>query len=259
METGSRGEEPLYPRIESVEVHRGIEALVRAKYADSILALEDGGLWIPGMEGQGGMVRPPSMEETIAILSSLTNEQIGFALEGGMRRPELLLKAMTGFGRYRKMLDTGTKLCCKGYGQGNTFVLDSRRAKFAAEDQKMDLTDERIGGWEIGIGEGEELDPQQGILKKLLTKWASELPNGVVIASPREHAILVKLGIVKTQNPIDRRTWSPLRSDEDGRVIGEDGFVSGGGGNGDTPCFCVKDPGIHCASAVCRPVVMKES
>lgn len=244
----------LYPRIESITVNQQIETLVRELYPATMAALVDGKMWCPENPREGD-VRPPTLEETIAILSSrLTPEQIKFALER-MKKGQIILKPATAFSRYAQMLDTGKKLNGTGWTQQPTFVSPNRASKFAAEDQQMQLTGDRITGWEVGIGEGADIDAQSGILRDLLTKWQGELPQGVVIASPKEQALLQKLGIM-TGKPMDKKTWTPCRSDLDGIMIGDDGLVAGGLWIDDRPVFDGNFPGAHYARAVLRPVVM---
>lgn len=253
------GYEGLYPNIESVEVHDGIEKLVRAKYGDTMAALADGKMWTPDMEGQEGMVRPPSLDEVIAILSSrLDREQIDFALNN-MSDPQILLKPSTGFRRYMDMLNTGTRVEFPAFDRGRpseevlkkpwerklwkqrkTFVTDHLMETLTAEDCGMGLDTERIFGWRVGIGAGKSIGPfKTRNFLALLKRWGKRFSRtGAVLASPKESALLMKLnlldikrrseGVMTVSDDSNLFTSTPLRSDRNGRVlveIGKNRFV----------------------------------
>lgn len=67
---GPEPEPDLYPRIESVTVNPQIERLVRELYPATMAALVDGKMWNPGSPREGD-IRPPTLEETIALLQKL--------------------------------------------------------------------------------------------------------------------------------------------------------------------------------------------
>lgn len=222
--------ELLYPQIESVEANRQIEKFVRQTYPETMAALEDGLMWLEPESKDLGDVRPPTLEETIAILSNgLTREQIEFAMRK-MREPKLILKPKTSFRRYVIMLDNGKRLAIDGNVQGPTIVNKERLVTFETEDRQMGFQDNRIIGWDVGIIEGEE---ELGCTSGTLFDHAMHAmvqqtrpPKGVVIASPREWALLLKLSIMADTAIKLKNKLVICRSDLDGSIIEEDGLIS---------------------------------